>query len=145
MLVQVETFIRKPIEIVSAFAGDPSNAPLWYVNIKEAVWKTEPPLRIGSQVAFLAHFLGRRLSYTYEIKAFSPGKSLVMATVQGPFPMQTTYTWEKVDGGTRMTLANQGEPSGFAKITAGLMALAMKRAMTKDLQKLKAMLELVEK
>jgi hypothetical protein len=141
MKVQVEALIRRPIGVVATFAGDPSNAPLWYVNIKEAVWKTEPPLRIGSQIAFVAHFLGRKLAYTYEIKAFTPGKHLVMATAQGPFPMRTTYTWDEAGDGTRMTLTNEGEPSGFARLTAGLMTMAMKRAMTKDLKKLKVMLE----
>jgi hypothetical protein len=65
-----------------------------------------------------------------------------MRTAQGPFPMQTTYTWEPVgSGGTRMTLRNNGSPSGFARIAAPAMELAMRRAMTKDLAALKRRLE----
>jgi hypothetical protein len=97
---------------------------------------------VGSKVAFVARFLGRRLAYTYELVDLVPGERLVMRTAQGPFPMETTYTWEPVDeGSTRMTLRNRGEPSGFSKVTAPFMAIAMRRANRKDLAALRRILE----
>jgi hypothetical protein len=93
-------------------------------------------------MAFVAHFLGRRLAYTYEVVELVPGERLVMRTAEGPFPMETTYTWESAGGeATRMTLRNRGEPRGFAKIAGPLMAAAMRRANRKDLEQLKALLE----
>src|SRR6516162_4075507 len=72
-------------------------------------WETQPPLRTGSRVAFTARFLGGQLACSYEITEFVPAERLVMRTAQGPFPMQTTYTWQAVgDGSTRMTLRNRG-------------------------------------
>ena len=57
-----------------------------------------------------------------------------MRTAQGPFPMETTYTFADAGGGaTRMTLRNRGEPAGFAKVAAPVMAPAMRRANGKDL------------
>jgi hypothetical protein len=85
---------------------------------------------------FEARFLGRRLAYTYEVVDLEPGRRLVMRTADGPFPMETTYTWEQVTGGTLMKLRNRGAPSGFAKIAAPMMAKAMKSAMGKDLARL---------
>jgi hypothetical protein len=65
-----------------------------------------------------------------------------MATAQGPFPMETTYVWDETPGGaTKMSLRNRGEPSGFAAITAPVMAMAMRRANEADLRRLKALLE----
>jgi uncharacterized membrane protein len=140
--VQVEAVIQRPVDQVAAFAGDPANAPRWYANIRSAVWETPPPMRLGSKVTFTARFLGRDLTYTYEVDDWQPGRRLVMRTAQGPFPMRTTYTWESVgDGATRMTLRNDGQPAGFGRVAAPLMAAAMRRETTKDLARLKALLE----
>ena len=140
--VLTEIVIDRPRTEVAAYAADPSHAPDWYVNIKSVAWETKPPVGVGSRMAFVAKFLGRQLSYTYEIVDLVPGERLVMRTAEGPFPMETTYTWDSVgDAKTRMTLRNRGEPSGFSKVSAPLMAAAMRRANKKDLQQLKARLE----
>jgi uncharacterized protein YndB with AHSA1/START domain len=134
--VEVEAVIPFPREEVVAFAGDPTNAPEWYANIHSVSWRTPPPMALGSQMDFEARFLGRRLAYTYEVVDLEPGQRLVMRTADGPFPMETTYTWEEVAGGTLMKLRNRGEPSGFAKVAAPMMAKAMRSAMGKDLARL---------
>jgi len=140
--VVTEIVIHRPRAEVAAYAGDPSNAPSWYVNIKSVEWETPPPVAVGSRMAFVAQFLGRRLAYTYEVAELVVGERLVMRTAQGPFPMETTYTWETVsEGATRMKLRNRGEPSGFSKLAAPFMAGAMRRANRKDLEQLKAVLE----
>jgi hypothetical protein len=140
--VVTETTIDAPLEDVASYAGDPSNAPEWYVNITSAEWKTPPPLQPGSRIAFVARFMRRRLEYTYEVVDFAPNERIVMRTAQGPFPMETTYTWKAVAGGqTHMTLRNRGEPSGFSKVAAPVMAAAIRRANEKDLRKLRSILE----
>ena len=137
-----ELEIPRPRPEVAGYAADPDNTTSWYANIKAVEWETPRPLAVGSRLAFIATFLGRRLSYTYEIRELVPGERLVMSTAQGPFPMETTYTWADAgEGTTRMTLRNRGEPSGFAKVAAPVMARAMRRAMNGDLRRLSGILQ----
>jgi hypothetical protein len=134
--------IARPRAEVAAYAADIDNTTAWYENITCVEWETSPPLAVGSRVAFVAEFLGRRLAYTYEIRELDPGERLVMSTSEGPFPMETTYTWSDAgEGATRMTLRNRGNPGGFKKAAAPLMARAMRRANEKDLARLKQILE----
>jgi len=137
-----EIEIERPRSDVAGYASDPGNATSWYENIEAIEWKTEPPLALGSRLEFVARFLGRRLAYTYEVIELVPGERLVMRTAEGPFPMETTYSWgDRPDGGTRMTLRNRGEPSGFAKLAGPVIAQAVRRANRADLRRLKSIVE----
>ncbi len=143
--IVTEVEIARPRHEVAAYASDPDNATAWYVNIKAVEWRTPKPLAVGSRIAFVAHFLGRRLAYTYEVRELVPGDHFVMSSAEGPFAMETTYRWaDGPTGGTRMTLRNRGEPHGFSKLVAPMMASQMRRANRKDLTRLKSILETAE-
>jgi uncharacterized membrane protein len=140
--VSTEILINCPAAAVAKYASDPDNATEWYANIKSVQWKKSKLLKVGSQIAFTAKFLGKSLAYTYEVTEFVPNQKFVMRTSDGPFPMETTYTWEETpEGKTKMTLRNKGIPSGFSKIFAPFMVFAMRKANKKDLRRIKQILE----
>jgi hypothetical protein len=140
--VLTEIEIDRPRQDVAAYASNPDNAMAWYENIKGVQWNKDKPLEVGSRIVFVAQFLGKQLDYVYEVRELDPGERFMMATAEGPFPMETTYTWEDTDdGGTRMFLRNRGQPSGLSRFTAPLLKGAMRRANRKDLGRLKAILE----
>ncbi|MCD9020238.1 SRPBCC family protein [Cohnella silvisoli] len=140
--VFTEIIINRPRDEVSDYAANPDNAPEWYVNIQSAEWQTPKPLAVGSKIAFKAQFLGKQLAYVYEIVEYKQKQLLVMKTADGPFPMETTYTWETVDdNSTRMTLRNRGNHAGFSKLFVPFMTFMMRRANMKDLKKIKNLLE----
>jgi hypothetical protein len=139
-----EIVIARPRAEVAAYACDPDRATEWYENIKAVEWESPPPLQVGTRLGFVAAFLGRRLEYTYQVRELVPGERFVMSTAEGPFPMETTYAWtDAPERATRMTLRNRGEPAGFARIAAPVMARAMRRANGQDLRRLKEILERV--
>lgn len=140
--VLIEITIARPRAEVAAYAAHPDNAPEWYENIESVTWRTAPPLQVGSEMTFVARFMGRRLSYVYRAVEFEPGARLVMSTVNGSFPMQTTYTWIAIDDRTtRMTLRNRGGATGLMGLLGPLEAIAVRRATGKDLRRLRAILE----
>ncbi|MEI9404963.1 SRPBCC family protein [Mesorhizobium argentiipisi] len=134
--------IARPRAVVAAFSADPDNVPRWYVNIKSVEWKTPRPAQVGSRIAFVAQFLGRRLVYTYEIVDLVQGERLVMRTAEGPFPMETSYAWRDTrEGATHMALRNRGTPTGFSSLVAPFIALTVRRSTDRDLLRLKNILE----
>jgi hypothetical protein len=140
--VRSEIVIARPRAEVAAYACEPDTATTWYANIVAVEWRTPPPLAVGTRLAFVAVFLGRTLAYTYEVREHVPGQRFVMATAEGPFPMETTYAWEDAGAGaTRMTPRNRGEPQGFARVAAPVVARAVRRANAGDLRRLRAILE----
>jgi uncharacterized membrane protein len=140
--VRTEIVIERSRGDVAAYASDPGNATAWYTHIKAVERNMSKPVAVGSKIVFVAQFLGRRLDYVYEVTALEPGERFQMRTVEGPFPMETTYSWEDTGtGATRMLLRNRGEPTGFSRVSALLLRRAMKRANRNDLRRLKALLE----
>lgn len=140
--VEVDTVIGRPRRVVADYASNPDNATAWYVNIRSVQWESPRPLAVGSRFTFSAAFLGCTLNYTYEVVELDAGRRFVMRTAEGPFPMETSYEWDDVGAdATRMRLRNRGAPTGFLGVVAPLTSRAMKRANTKDLERLKAILE----
>src|SRR5947207_15740988 len=92
--VFTEIVIERPRAEVASFASNPDNDPAWYVNIKSVEWESQPPLRVGSGVSFVAHFLGKRLTYTYEAIEFVPHERLIIRDTQAPLPKEIPDTWQ---------------------------------------------------
>src|SRR5690348_3538132 len=139
--VTTEIVIERPRAQVAAYAADPSNATEWYEQIERVEWQTDPPLALGSRVAFVARFLGRRLAYTYEVVELEADRRLRMKTDDGPFRMETTYTWADAGPDTLMTLRNLGGPGGLARLFDPLALRSVARSTRKDLERLKRILE----
>ena len=126
--VETEVTIERPRGEVAAYAADPDNATEWYANIESVEWKTPKSPAVGSRMEFVARFLGRTISYVYEIKESVDGERFVMATTDWPMQMETTYSWfDAPSGGTLMRLRNRGEPSGFSALLAPIMGGAVRR------------------
>ena len=146
MDVTVATIFDAPRALVAAVSGDPDQAMRWYANIRSVRWRGPSELVEGARIDFVARFLGRQLAYTYVIVDLVPQERMVMRTEDGPFPMETTYTWwDEEPGGTGrprtgMSVRNAGRPSAMTTLASGAVTLGMKRAMRRDLERLRLVL-----
>ena len=93
--VVTEAVIPGQLAQVAAYAADPTNAPAWYANISTVEWKTSPPVGVGSRIAFVACFLGRRIAYTYEVTEYEP------STGWSCGPRRARFRWRRPTPGTR--------------------------------------------
>ena len=140
--VQAEVVINRSRSDVASYAMDPGNDPIWISGISEAKALTEPPMSQGTRVERVARFLGKRIEYVLEVVEYDPESLIVMKSVKGPFPMKVSYRFQETPDGTLARIHVQGEASGFySKITGPVMSRAVKRNITKDLERLKRLLE----
>lgn len=140
--VMVDLVIDRPRADVATYASDLSNTHDWYESVESVSWETPPPLAVGSRVDLVVTAMGRRNTYTYEIVDFVPSERLAMRTGNGPFPMETVYTWKPVDDSrTHMAIHSHCEPSGLAKMGAPMISAGIRRSTQRDLSTLKRILE----
>lgn len=141
MDVTCEIVIQRPRDMVAAYAEDPRNDPTWINGIREARPLSDPAVAQGARVERIARFLGRRIEYVLEVVAYERHALLAMESVQGPFPMRVTYSFETVDDGTRFSIRNEGGAGLAFKLGAPLMSRALRRNVRGDLRRLKTLLE----
>lgn len=145
MDVTAWTVYDAPRDRVAACAGNPSNAPSWFGKVASVRWRGDPVPAEGARVDLVSRFLGREVVYAYRLVDLVPAERLVMRTEQGPFPVETTMTWwdeEPVEGRPRtgMSLRTAGRPRGMTTLASGATTLAMKRALRRDLERLRPLL-----
>src|SRR5215210_123768 len=128
MDVQVQTDIAGPRERVAAYLFDWRNDTSWIGGISEAQRVDDGEFGVGSRVARVSRFLGKRIEYVNEVVELEPGRRLVMRSVKGPFPMRVTYELEDAAAGTLVRLRNQGGPSRVFGLVWPLLSRAVRRA-----------------
>lgn len=141
MNVSAETTIRGDRSEVARYALDPKNDPIWISGISEAEMITPPPLKVGSQVRRVAHFLGRRIDYVLEVVELDPNRRILMRSIKAPFPMEVSYQFDNDAGGTRATIHVGGDAGVMYRVAGPILSRQVKSSLTKDLRNLKHIIE----
>jgi uncharacterized protein YndB with AHSA1/START domain len=142
--VTAEVAIRRPPRDVAAYMTDPAHDSEWIGGVREARMETQPPLAVGSRVARVAYFLGRRVEYVNEVTELDPERVLDMRSVKAPFPMRVTYSFEPADGSGAATVVRnrvRGAPGGFFALFGPLLAPLVMRSVQRDLERLRDVME----
>ncbi len=138
--ISAEVAIDRSRADVAAFAMDPLNDPAWIGGVVESKALSDRPFGRGTKVARVAKFMGRRMEYTTEAVEYEPGAGVTMQA-DSPFPMTIRYEFLERDGGTLARIRVRGEGSGFYRLAAPLLAMAVRRNVSRDLESLKRLLE----
>src|SRR5215510_10808433 len=114
--LELSIVINRPVEVVFAFLSNPENGPKWSSSSREVKITTEGPIGVGTRFRSVRTFLGRRLESESEVVDYEPNLRYAHKSISGPFPVESSVTFERVEGGTRVTLTGVGEPGGFFKL-----------------------------
>ena len=141
-MIEVEHTITigKPVEAVFDYCCDPEKGPDWQEDIV-SVKADDLPLKEGSRYTETRKFMGRDMNTTLEVTAMERPNRFAMKAIDGPVPYELEVTLEAEGQSTKMRTAIQGEPGGFFKLAAGMVAKQLKESLTKDNEKLKTILE----
>jgi carbon monoxide dehydrogenase subunit G len=133
--------IRRPLAQVAAYMTDPSHDPEWIGGVREARVVGDGTVAPGTRVARVARFLGRRIEYVNEIVTLDPQRCLDMRSVEAPFPMRVTYSFDQEDGGTAVRNRVRGDAGGFFALFGPVLAPLVRRSVQRDLERLRDLLE----
>jgi carbon monoxide dehydrogenase subunit G len=139
--LEISTVINRPVEEVFAFLSDYENNPKWISGSIEVKKTSEGPIGVGATYRTVLMFLGRRIESETELTEYEPNRRHAMKSKSGPFPVENRVTFERVNGGTRVTLATVAEPGGFFKLAEPPLVSMVKRQFEADFANLKDLME----
>lgn len=139
--VTVTQTILAPRDDVAGFVMDHRNDTAWIGGITQSELVGEEPFAVGSDVRRVASFMGKRIVYVNRVDDLEPGRRLAMHSIESPFPMQVTYSFDDAPGGVEASVRVQGEPATMYKIAGPLLARQVRRSVAGDLRTLKELME----
>ena len=134
---------------IASYMFDPTNDTNWISGVMEVKNVTELPLREGTEIHRIAHFLGKDVDYILRVNKFEKANLLSMESVKGPFPMQVTYSIEQNipdnnEGNPKtcsVKIQISGESKGYFMFIDRLLSLMVSQNVKGDLRKLKNIIE----
>jgi ligand-binding SRPBCC domain-containing protein len=133
--------INRPVEEVFSFLSNFANNSQWEPGILESKQVSPAPMGAGTQLMDVRKVMGRKVETTYEVTAYEPNKRFAIKSTSGPVRVKASYSFEPVDGGTRVTDAAEFETSGFFRLLQPIFALTVKKQMKANFAKIKQVLE----
>ena len=131
MRAELTVEIARTPEEVFTYLTDVANLPEWQSGVRTAEQK-------GERIEETRHFLGRDVHTTLAILESESPRVFTLKALDGPVRFTVTHELEPSDGGTRLTVAAEGDVPGFA---SGIVAQQAKRQFSKDFARLKQILE----
>lgn len=133
--------IDRPVEVVSAFAGDYANDPKWREGITEMRRITEGPLGVGTQTREVLKSMGRDNVTVGEVVEYVPNQRIAFRSLKGPIPVEGFREFAASTNGTDFTYSLTLKPSGFWWVLQPVLKSMLRKSLAADMKRLKAAIE----
>jgi uncharacterized protein YndB with AHSA1/START domain len=132
--------VARPVSEVFGYVTDPRNLPEWQ-GTETVEQLTAGPVGVGTRFREVRQLLGRRLESISEVSAFEPNLRFDLRIVSGPAPVEDRWTFEAVDGGTRMQFSTEGRAPRPLRPLEPVLAIVLRRRREGHHRRLKRALE----
>ena len=133
--------IRRPVEDVFTFVSNYQNSPRWVSGALEHTKVSAGPLGVGTVIRTTGRTMGLRIEATRIVTAYEPYGKYAFKSEYQQIPITTTFLFEPIQGGTRLTVVVEGEPSGLFTVAMPLVLGSIRQQFEGDLRRLKTLLE----
>jgi uncharacterized protein YndB with AHSA1/START domain len=139
--VTAEVIINRPIEEVFAFIKDMNNHANWQTGVIESHVTSDGSVEVGSTYRYVTQMLGRQIQTEGEVITCDPTKGFFYRSTKAPFQITGGYTFEKTNGGTKVTQQIVADVKGFFRLAQPIVVRTTKRNLENNLHTLKDLLE----
>jgi uncharacterized membrane protein len=139
---ELSIVIKRPAEEVFEYLSNLENDLQWRREWVDARKTSDGSPGVGATFRLTGNMFGRQIPTVYEVTEYEPCQIAAWKAVSGPFPLTFRRTFERVEGGTRVTIRYDiSEVRGFGKLVLSLLAGSVRRQHEGDLRRVKELME----
>lgn len=139
--LEMSTMIYRPIKQVFDFVSTPENDFQWQYGTLATANLSEGISKKGTSFRSVGHLMGHRVQGTFEVIEYEPNREYGFKSLSGPLHSQTSYLFEMVNGGTKITMSTRAHVVNFFQIDEHLLGKKIKNQLKENLTLLKGLLE----
>lgn len=131
MRVAQTFFVNRPPEIVFDYLTDPSNLADWQTSKTSVEQLTEGPPRLGTRVRERTKLRGgREFEQVVELTEFDRPRRVLVHIVEGPYPIDGTWSFEPDGYGTQVRFVAEGALHGVMRVLQPIVERILARQMS---------------
>jgi hypothetical protein len=139
--VDLTTHIYRPLQQVFTFVATPENDFQWQYETLASTQVSTGEIGVGTFFHTVGHFMGRRIETVYQVTEFDPNKRYGFKSHSGPVDSHTLYTFEMMDGGTKIILSTATNPRDLFTMNPSIVEKKFKKQHKENFAILKNILE----
>ncbi|MDH3539928.1 MAG: SRPBCC family protein [Acidimicrobiia bacterium] len=137
----VNVHISRSAGDVFAVIADVSKNTRWSLSAVEGRQTSPGPVGVGTTAREVSTFLGRRIEVDSEVTEFIVDQRLAYRTNGGPFPFSGSFDVTAEGDGARLAATFEATPAGGFAFLGPLFARLVRRALQRDLARLKRLMD----